>query len=112
MGTLLPSSILGSLGGSSAPEERHGSTWSRACAQHGPAQCEDSGKASGTGLGSQGLVVAEPGLEVSPSRAGRCSFDHCQGSDPASALSSCTKMVRSPKNCKGDCCQCRFQASP
>lgn len=56
-------------------------------------QSEDSGKASAAGLGGQGLVVARPGLEVSPTIAGRCSPD--QGSDPASVLSACPKMVES-----------------
>lgn len=56
---------------------------------------------SASGLGGQGLVVARPGLEVSPTIAGRCSPDHCQGSDSASVLSA--------KNCGGDCCQWGFQ---
>lgn len=70
MGTSPPSSSLVSLGGSSAPEERHGPIWPKAYAhygpiqpkiyaQHGPARSEDSGKPSDPGLGGQGLLVAK-----------------------------------------------------
>lgn len=76
------SSSLVSLGGSSALKKGMGPLSQERVPSMG-LQSEDSGKASAAGLGGQGWVVAKPGLEVPPTLAGRCSPDHCQGSDPA-----------------------------